>query len=281
MPLKNKLIIYCLVFVSIILSNCALKPPLKSTILSIKGSDTMQIMMERLAQSFMMKYPKISVYIEGGGTANGVEALIHGKTDICTASRLLVPEEASQIAQKYNSVGIYTLIAKDALSVYVNPTNSVRNLTLDQLKAIFTGKITNWKILGGIDQRINVLIRPPNSGTNRYFREHVLDNLNYYANAKTYSTTRQIVDQVASNPAAIGYGGIAYGVNVTHCSINGIEPTKKNVRSDQYPISRYLYLYTIRKPRGISQKFIDWVLSTEGQKIVNDIGYISLQPLEQ
>lgn len=236
----------------------------------------MLILNRRWAESYMTTHPGVSVYAEGGGTATGIQALIQGETDICAASRPLTSEEVKPLAEKYRNVGVSFLVAKDALSVYVNPNNPVKDLTLKQLKEIFSGTIENWQNVGGKDEHIKVFIRPPNSGTHLYFREHILDGEPYSESAVSVSTTTAIVDSVMNNPNAIGYGGIAYGPNVTHIQINGINPSDANVRYDLYPLSRYLYLDTIKKPRGEVRKFIDWVISPEGQKIVMDVGYIPL-----
>jgi phosphate transport system substrate-binding protein len=260
---------------------CASRQTTQTQMIRIKGSDTMRILGEKLAQIYMSRNSGVSVYVEGGGSATGVDALVAGSVNICAASRVLRPAEVSRLAEKYGSIGISFRIAKDALSVYVNPQNPVNDLTLKQLKLIFSGQISNWSAVGGNDLPIMVLIRPPNSGTFFYFKEHILEGQGYAADAQTVLTTALIVEKVKQNPAAIGYGGIAYGPSVTHCRINGIPPTEENVRYDLYPISRYLYFYTISKPEGITAKFIDWVLSREGQQIVEQVGYIPLWPNEQ
>ncbi|OPX34588.1 hypothetical protein B1H10_03325, partial [candidate division KSB1 bacterium 4484_188] len=212
----------------------------------------------------------------GGGSASGIRALIRGEIDICAASRPLEAQEIQQISQKFQSIGVSFRIAKDALSVYLNPRNPVRDLTTKQLKRIFSGEITNWKAIGGADHTIVVLIRPPNSGTYLYFKRHVLEEREYTKNAITIPTTVKIVETVAANPHSIGYGGIAYGKEVKLCRVNSIPPTSENIRYDLYPISRYLYLITVRKPLGVYRKFIDWIISSEGQNVIKQVGYIPL-----
>lgn len=223
----------------------------------------------------MLENPTISIYTEGGGTEKGVQALIDGQADICAASRPLRPHEARMLAEKYGKLGMSFLVAKDALSVYLNPQNTVQNLSINQLKHIFTGDITNWQRLGGPDEPIQVVLRPPNSGTFLYFQEHILDGEGYLKNAITLPTTRSIVNFVELDPAAIGYGGLAYGANIIHCKIDQVEPTVQNVQNDTYPIIRYLYLYTVDSPRGKTKDFIDWVLKA-GQHLVKKTGYIPL-----
>jgi phosphate transport system substrate-binding protein len=167
------------------------------------------------------------------------------------------------------------LVAKDALSVYLNPENPVKELSLEQLRRIYSGEIINWRAVGGRDQPISVLIRPPNSGTHLYFREHVLGGAPYSDRAQIVATTDNMVDGVSASPEAIGYGGIAYGPDIIHCSIEGVKPSEENVRNDSYPIVRYLYLYTVDTPQGTTKDFIDWVLK-EGQQTVRSVGYVPL-----
>jgi len=265
---------------SISLLGCFHQPVNQTSTLRIKGSDTMLVLMENLAQGYMMSHPNMSIYIEGGGTASGINALIEGDINICAASRLLLPEESRRVSQKYESVGFLSRIAKDALSIYVHPDNPIKDFSLKQLKMIFSGQIKNWREIGGQDREIVVLIRPPNSGTYQYFKEHILQEQSYYSNALTIPTTQRIVDEVLQNIAAVGYGGIAYGPEIIHCQVNGISPSPDNVRFDLYPISRYLYLYTLRKPQNLEKEFIDWIMSTDGQKIVQETGYIPIWSVE-
>lgn len=236
----------------------------------------MVMLAQSWAEKFMQQHHGVAIYVEGGGSATGIEALIKGDIEICTASRPLRPEEVQRLAKRQQNVGIAHLVAKDGLSVYLHPNNPVRNLTLAQVKDIYTGQITNWREVDGKDEAIVVLSRAPSSGTYLYFQEHVLDGQPYGANAINLPTTAAIVHEIGKNPAAIGYGGLAYGENLVHCKINGINPTAESVRADKYPIARYLYFYTIKKPEGVVKLFIDWVLSKEGQRIVKEIDYIPL-----
>lgn len=237
----------------------------------------MIILAELWAEEYMKANPGISVYAEGGGTATGMEALIKGDIDICTASRPINPGEARRLVEHQGYLGISFLAAKDALSIYLHPENPVRNLTVAQLKDIYMGKISSWKEVGGKDAQIALFSRSPNSGTHLYFQEHILEGQPYSAAAQTVTSAAAVVEAVAQNPNAIGYGGIAYGQNLVHCKINGVTPTEANVRNDSYPISRYLYFYTIKEPSGNVKRFIDWALSREGQAAVKKIGYVPLR----
>ncbi len=230
------------------------------------------------AEEFMRQHPGVSVHTEGGGTEDGIKALIQGKIDISTASRPMRPEEARGLAERQSSLGFSYLVAKDALSIYVHPDNPVRNLSLVQLRDIFTGRIPSWKEAGGQDQAILVLIRPPNSGTYLYFQEHVLEGHAYTSSAQTMPTNQAVVNAIAAHPNAIGYGGFAFEKSVVHCQVEGVMPSEENVVKDIYPITRYLHLYTRDAPRGYSKKFIDWVLSPAGQRVVRKAGYFPIFP---
>jgi len=251
-------------------------PAADPPVIRLKGSDTMVTLAQSWAEKFMQQHNGVAVYVEGGGTAIGIETLIKGEIEICTASRPLRPEEVQRLAKKQKNVGIAHLVAKDGLSVYLHPNNPVRNLTLAQVKGIYTGQITNWREVGGKDETIVVLSRAPSSGTYLYFQEHVLDGQPYGANAINIPTTAAIVREIEKNPPAIGYGGLAYGAKLMHCKIDGVNPTAESVRTDKYPITRYLYFYTIKKPEGVVKLFIDWVLSKDGQRVVREIDYIPL-----
>ncbi|MDZ7343167.1 MAG: phosphate ABC transporter substrate-binding protein [candidate division KSB1 bacterium] len=255
---------------------CSSTRSINSSVIRIKGSDTMIVLAGLWAEEYMQRHPGISIYVDGGGTAVGIEALIKGEIEICTASRPLRPSEVQRLVKRYNNLGIAFLVARDALSIYLHPDNPVRNLSLEQVKGIFTGSITNWQTVGGKNESILVFSRSPNSGTFLYFQEHVLHGEPYGKNVVPMPTTAAIVEIVTQQPRAIGYGGIAYGASLVHCPINGVSPTEENVRKEMYPIARYLYFYTIDKPRGTVKAFIDWVLSKAGQKVVKKIGYIPL-----
>ena len=241
-----------------------------------KGSDTMLILMRSWAESYMKNHNDISFYVEGGGSAQGIKALINSEINICASSRTMLPGEVRQLAERYNRLGIAFLVAKDALSIYINKKNPVTNLSMEDLKGIFTGNIVNWRTVGGKDLPINVISRSPNSGTFLYFKEHVLQDQPYTASAIIKNTTNEVVQAVYDNEAAIGYGGTAYGELVRHCRIENIQPTIENVHNDSYPIIRYLYLYTVDIPEGAIKEFIDWTLSPEGQAIVAKVGFIPL-----
>ncbi|MBN1408309.1 MAG: PstS family phosphate ABC transporter substrate-binding protein [Calditrichaceae bacterium] len=242
----------------------------------IKGSYTMYELTQELAAEFMVTYPGISVYVEGGGTATGFKGLKEGTIDIAMASRLIQSDEASLLADKYNTLGLSYLVAKDALSIYINKENPVNDLSLKQLKSIFTGEYKNWKEVGGLDTDILIALRPPTSGTHVYFNEYVLENAGYAENNVSIPSNTVLFEYIQDNKNAIGFAGIYSPATVKKCLISGVAANEENVINDSYPLIRYLYFYTINKPFGVRKKFIDWVLSHEGQQIVKKVGFIPL-----
>jgi phosphate transport system substrate-binding protein len=242
----------------------------------ITGSDTMYLLTIRLAAEYMKNHPNISVYVKSGGSSIGFEAIRNGNADICMSSRNIRSDEVKNLAEKYSTVGMSHLIAKDALSVYLNSKNSIENLTVNQLKDIFTCKITNWNQVGGTDDTIVTISRTSQSGTYEYFKSHILDDDEFCSKTISINSTESVVSNIINNPNAIGYGGIAFHTGVKHININGITPNDTNVRNDTYPIIRYLFFYTINSPSGEVKKFIDWVMSKEGQSIISNFGFISI-----
>jgi phosphate transport system substrate-binding protein len=247
----------------------------KSRVLRIKGSDTMIRLVERWAQEYMSSHREIAVYAEGGGSAMAIQSLIKGSVDICASSRPLLSDEMRQLAKRYQSLGFTVLTAKDALSVYVNAQNPVNNLTVEEIRDIYTGKKSSWKDFGGWGVPIRSLSRNPNSGTYLFFEEHLL-GAPYGGSVEMRESTSDIVSEVMRDSTAIGYGGVAYGSGVTHILVNGVAPTTENVRNGSYPLARYLYLFTVSTPQGDIKEFLDWVIGPEGQRVVREIGYIPL-----
>lgn len=260
----------------LMLTHCSFLRIEEVLMIKIKGSDTMLILTRLLAEEYMKTHPNVSIYVSGGGSASGFKSLGRGEADICASSRPLQADEAKLLAESFESVGVSFIVAKDALSIFLNPANPVQELKLTDLKSLFSGRITNWKQLNGDDAPVNLYIRNPNSGTYLYFKEHILNEAEYSTSAIICSTTESIVNSIALDKYGIGYGGIAYGKNIYQCPIEGVHPSIENVRNDTYPISRYLYFYTINMPAGEIKAFLDWVVSSEGQKVIEKTGYISL-----
>jgi phosphate transport system substrate-binding protein len=246
----------------------------------IKGSDTMVNLGQAWAEKYMEIYPDEFIAVTGGGSGTGFSSLISGTCDIAMGSRNIKDKEIALAKQR----GVYPFeikVALDGLAIVVNPKNPVSNLTIDQLAGIFTGRIINWREVGGEDKKIVILSREVNSGTHVYFKEHVLrkndpnSQEEFAPSALMLSSSQAIADEVAGNPAAIGYYGMGY-ISDKHKAIQVakdkdsefIAPTIENVVSGKYPISRPLFFYTNGQPQGLVKKFVDFALSKEGQEIV-------------
>lgn len=241
----------------------------------IRGSDTMLVLNRLLAEAFMRSEPGVSVRVSGGGTGEGVQALIAGRADICAASRPLAADEVQALYDAHQTLGVRFLVARDGLSVWIHPSNPVRNLSLDELRGLFVGEIESWAAIDGDALPVHLVVRPPASGTLRFFRDHVLGGDPFGAGAAVRPTTRAVVETVAQDPAAIGFGGVAYRTDaVVACRINGVAPEIEAIRDESYPLARYLQLVTTEPPAGAVRRFIDFCLSPAGQEIVAEVGYV-------
>ena len=242
----------------------------------ITGSTTMNRLVQQWAFAYMDAHPGVFIETESGSSRFGIESLISGKTDIGAASRTMLADEVKRLLEKRGSLGMSILTARDALSIYVHRENTVRDLSIDQVRAIFSGKIDNWRQVNGPQAPILVVNRPPNSGTRMYFDQFVLQESDFTPEARIVPTSRAVVETVARLPNAIGYGGIRSGEGTVPCSINGVFPTADTVRDGTYPLNRYLYFYIAHSPRGAIKSFVDWILSDEGQAVVERAGYVPL-----
>lgn len=250
--------------------------------LKIKGSDTMLPLMQIEIEAYLKKN-KADINVTGGGSGVGITALMDGNTDIAMSSRDIKLAEKLKFEEKGIKLNSIT-IANDALSIIVNPQNPIKQLTREQLEDIFTGKITNWKDVGGDDMKIVVYTRESSSGTYEFMKEFVLNKKEFVKTAISSSATAAIVYATSQNKGAIGYVGIAYVENVVKpisISYDGgikyIAPTFNNAYNKIYPISRPLYLlYAAEKEKNL-KPFTDFILSVYGQKLVTHKGYIPLK----
>ncbi len=250
--------------------------------ITIKGSDTMVILSQKWAEVYMKTNPNASVQVTGGGSGVGISALINGATDIANSSRPMKQPEIEKLKSRYNTLGVEIPCAKDGITVFLNESNPVKELSIQQLSGIFSGKITNWKDVGGSDAPITLYGRENSSGTYVYFKDNVVKN-DYAASCQTLPGTAAVVNAVKKDKNSIGYGGAAYAAGVKHCKVKkdaksiAYEPTAENVKANLYPISRYLYMYTRNRPTGAMKAFIDWVLGPQGQKLVTEVGYFPVK----
>ncbi len=249
----------------------------------IKGSDTVLPLAQKEAEAYMKNNPSAKLTVTGGGSGIGFAALIEGTTDIAMASRSIKFDEKMKM-QNGGKTAKQVVIAKDALTVIVHPSNKVTKLTREQLESIFTGKITNWKQVGGADLAITAYSRETTSGTYEFFKEHVLKNKNYKSGILSMPATGAIIQSISQTPGAIGYVGMAYvtkNVKEIWVSFDGgknyIEPTVANSKSGKYPIVRPLYFYYDTKKEASVKPFVNFVLSAEGQELIDKVGYLSLK----
>jgi phosphate transport system substrate-binding protein len=275
---KNKLFLMTLIAAVTILSAAFMM----QTKITIKGSDTLVILAQRWAETYMKQHPDVSIQVTGGGSGVGIAALINGTTDIANSSRPIKQSEIEKLKSRYNTLGVEIPCAKDGVTIYLNESNKVEELTLQQLSDIYTAKIKNWKELGGDDAEITLYGRENSSGTYVYFKEEVVKD-DYAASCQTLPGTAAVVNAVKKDKYGIGYGGAAYAQGVKHCKVkkdsNSMSylPTEENIANNKYPIKRYLYMYMRNRPTGELKKYIDWILSPEGQKIVTEVGYFPVK----
>ncbi|MEI7801679.1 MAG: PstS family phosphate ABC transporter substrate-binding protein [Bacteroidota bacterium] len=249
----------------------------------LKGSDTVLPLAQKEAEEFMKKDTTASLTVTGGGSGVGFTALIDGTTDIAMASREIKLDEKTKLETKSVTVK-EVLIAKDALAVIVNPANKIAQLTKEQLKDIFTGKITNWKQVGGDNEKIVVYARETSSGTYEFFKEHVMDKINYDKSVLNLPATGAIVQSVSQTKGAIGYIGLAYlNSDVKDVAVSYdegktyINASTENAINGTYPITRPLFFYYDESIDKKVKSFVDYVLSAEGQTLVKEVGYVPLK----
>ncbi|NDP20116.1 MAG: PstS family phosphate ABC transporter substrate-binding protein [Paludibacter sp.] len=247
----------------------------------IKGSDTVLPLAQKEAEVFM-KSNKQSITVIGGGSGVGIAALLEGTTDIAMTSRKMKFDEKVKCQEAGKAI-TEKIIAYDALAVVVNPSNPVSKLTRAQLEGIFTGKITNWKQVGGQDLKIIPYSRETSSGTYEFFKEHVLMNKNYVNSILSMPATGAIIQSVSQTKGAIGYVGLAYmnkSIKDIHVSFDGktfVEASMANAINKTYPIVRPLYFYYDKKLEAKNAPFVNFILSAQGQKIVVEVGYVPLK----
>lgn len=250
--------------------------------ITVKGSDTMVILAQKWAELYMKNNPSASIQVTGGGSGIGITALINGTTDICNASRPMKQSEIEKLKARYNTLGVEIPCAKDGVTIFLNESNKVSELTLQQLSDIYTGKITNWKDLGGADAPIRLYGRENSSGTYTYFHDEVV-KADYAPATQSLPGTAAVVNAVKKDVNGIGYGGAAYAVGVKHAKVKkdakstAYLPSPESIAKGEYPVSRYLYMYLRNRPSGDIKKYIDWILSSEGQMVVKEVGYFPLK----
>jgi phosphate transport system substrate-binding protein len=255
----------------------------ESGMIQVKGSDTLLMLSQRWAETFIDENPEAVVQVTGGGSGVGIKALIEGTTDVANASRPIKDQEREEAKAK--GVDVYEIpVAVDGVCFIVNPANPLTELTEAQLGDIYRGKIKDWGALGG-SGKIMCYGRQATSGTYDFVKEHVLNKDDYRADIQEMQGNSLLCDSVARDKNGIAYVGYGYAVKRNDVKILGvkkddaspaIKPTHEAVGAMEYPISRYLFCYTNGKPAGVTQAFLSFALSDEGQKIVEEVEYVGL-----
>jgi phosphate transport system substrate-binding protein len=243
----------------------------------IKGSTTVLPIAQKVAEAYMKANPDTSISISGGGSGNGIKAIIDSTTDIADSSRFIKDKEVALAVQK----GVYPVpfaVAYDCIVPIVHPSNNVTNLTLDQLKGIYKGDIKNWKEVGGPNAPIVVISRDTSSGTYEVWEHKVMKKERVYPGALLQASNGAVAQAVAKNKNAIGYVGLGYlNSTIKALSANSIEGSAETTLNGTYPISRPLYMFTNEWPKGDTAKFINYVTHPDkGQKMVKEIGFVPL-----
>ena len=253
-----------------------------------KGSDTLVNVALAWAERYMQITPGVRISVTGGGSGTGIAAMINGTVDIANASREMKPEEIG--AARANGIEpVEFVVARDAIAVVVHPLNPVDRLTLQQISDIYTGKIANWREVGGEDRPIVLLSRESNSGTYVYFLENVVrmgdkdSDLLFSPDTLLMPSSEGISAEVRQNRNAIGYDGLGYVtpdqkvVAVARDAAGPyVLPSVETVNDGSYPISRPLFMYTAGQPTGAIKDYLDWIL-TEGQVLVSEVGFVPLR----
>jgi phosphate transport system substrate-binding protein len=243
----------------------------------IKGSTTVLPIAQKVAEIYMKQNPNVKISISGGGSGNGIKALIDGSTDIADSSRFIKPKEVKLAVEK----GRYPVpfaVAYDCIVPVVHPSNSVKNITMAQLKDIYMGKVKNWKDIGGPDRPVVVISRDTSSGTYEVWHEKVMKKERVFPGALLQASNGAIVQAVSKNKNAVGYIGLGYMTDsIKALSVNEIKGSAETTLNGTYPVSRPLYMFTPGWPKGDVLKFINFVMNPEkGQKSVSDAGYVPL-----
>jgi len=254
-----------------------LAAPLYAGKVVIEGSTTVLPIAQKAAEVFMNNNPGEEISVRGGGSGVGIASIIDGTCDIADASRAVKPSELEKAAKRGRDLKAH-IVAMDGISHIVHPSNGVANLTRAQIKEIYTSRAANWKKYGGPDLKIVVISRDSASGTFEAFSEMVLDKKKVRPDAIMQASNQGIASIVTRTPGAIGYVGLGYvSPSVKSISVDGVTPTRESVLKNKYPITRPLFMYTNGKPEGTIKKFIDFLKSPEGQKIVGEEGFVGLK----
>lgn len=242
----------------------------------VKGSTTVLPIMQKAVEAYMQKNPSVTIEVSGGGSSNGIKALLDSSTDIAMASRKMKDKEI-EMANEKGIKATEIVVAFDAVVPIVNPANPVTSLTADQLKGIYMGNITNWKEVGGNDSPIVVISRDTSSGTYETWEEKIMNKERVFPGALLQASSGAVLQAVSKNPKAIAYDGLGY-VNdtVRAVKVDGVAGSAETAKNNSYKVSRSLQIYTNGAPAGAAKGLVDFILSGDGQKIVEETGFIKM-----
>jgi phosphate transport system substrate-binding protein len=251
----------------------------------VAGSETMRAVVATCAEDFMARNPKADIVVKGGGSGDGIAALLHGMVEIGMTSRALNERERDYARSKRIELSVVEL-ALDGITIVVNRGNPVGALDLGQLNGVFTGKLRNWRELGGPDAEIAVYARAPGSGTASLFDERVLHGDPYVASVHRLPTNEAIVAEVTKQPHAIGYASLGAlrgaGERIKILALRAdresrpIAPTAEAVRSRDYPLTRPLYFGMSGNSTGTPKEFVDFCTGTNGGLLLQKAGYVAI-----
>ncbi|RJQ46971.1 MAG: phosphate ABC transporter substrate-binding protein [Gaiellales bacterium] len=250
--------------------------------LQVKGSDTMVNLSQMWAEKYMEENPAAQIAVTGGGSGTGISAMINGTADLANSSRQMKDEEVAEASSKGVEVEEHR-VGLDGIAVIVHPDNPVKELSMQQLSDIFTGKITDWSQVGGGPGAIVLLSRESNSGTHVFFKEHVMNDQEYSPQALLMPSSQAIFEETRNNASAIGYVGLGYaqsGVKALGVSKDGsaaVAPSVETVQSGTYPVSRPLYIYSKKDASTQAVEFIDWIKGEEGQAVLLELDFVPLK----
>jgi phosphate transport system substrate-binding protein len=245
--------------------------------ITVTGSTTVLPIAQKAAEDFMKANNGTRISVRGGGSGVGIAAMVDGRTDIANASRAAKTKEI-KAARERGINPIEHVVAKDGLAIVVNPNNPVKEITIDQIKAIYTGEIDNWSDLGGPNKPIVVVSRDVSSGTYEVFKKLCLKGAAEKSGSLMLASNQAVAQTVAQTPDAIGYVGLGYLNNkVKALVVENKIASVENVQAGNYPIARNLYMYTNGKPKGKVKAYLDFIMSNEGQKIVGELGFVPVK----
>jgi len=269
------------IFPALFLLTFVAPPVVSAQSVKIKGSDTLLPLMQRWAQLYEKKNPQVHLLTSGGGSGAGISALLKGETDIAESSRPLTEAEKEQF-RKLGKTPVDVAVAADAVEILANPANSISSLTMDQVKGIFSGTITNWKEVGGEDAKIVVYGRDSSSGTHVFLQEHALHGARFAAGTVEFPANAAMTAAVLKDKNGICYAGLAAGKALKSLRISAdakspaFPATAENIHSTKYPLCRLLHWYLASRPTGAVKELCFWAISPEAQTVAEKMGFIPI-----